>query len=526
LGWAAAGTIESPGRQLARRHGFRPRSSSGGPIWAGMKLKKSFASKFNSLASPAANTFKSVKNTERSTKRPIGMPANKKKSFERWLEKLQEQSWNLELIVSGFALVLLMELNAPLENWSARINLLTPGEGGSAFWELSKIVLFLRVGWLFMMVNLSIHIILRGLWIGTIGLRYVSGKINYHYLNFSDRFYRFLKRKVGDYDDYIEGLEKICSVIYAFSFLIFFMWISIGSTLAILMVGFGLLREYTGDFPAALFLLFSLLGGLLYFIDFFTLGGIKKIKWRWVSAIYFPIYRFFSITSLSFLYRPLYYNFIDQKFGRRLAWMILPYLAAVVTISETSIVGHSYFPSAFGTIREGNLLEWNYYDDLRKESDPVYFFSIPSKYIDGDYLELFLLYEPDDDPTISELCPSLKKTKKRGLSQDLFGAGLDEKAQVWINDTAFAGPEIRRTTYVYNECFQQQYDIYLDTALLENYETTFFIHPALKQKGLLAMIDISELDRGKHELQVIKKRAPKDAAGNFLLKKAVIPFWK
>jgi hypothetical protein len=107
-----------------------------------MKLKKSFASKFNSLASPAANTFKSVKNTERSTKRPIGMPANKKKSFERWLEKLQEQSWNLELIVSGFALVLLMELNAPLENWSARINLLTPGEGGSAFWELSKIVLF------------------------------------------------------------------------------------------------------------------------------------------------------------------------------------------------------------------------------------------------------------------------------------------------------------------------------------------------------------------------------------------------
>ncbi len=453
------------------------------------------------------------------------MQANKKKSFEQWLEKLQEQSWNLELIVSGFALVLLLELNTPLEVWAARMDLITPNEGGSAFWKASRMLAFLRIGWLFMMVNLSIHIILRGLWIGTIGLRYVSGKINYHYLNFSDTFHRFLKRKVGDYDDYIEKLEKVCSIIYAFSFLIFFMWISFGGVLIFMMITGDLLQKATGEVWAGIYILLFTAAGLLYLIDFFTQGGLKKIKAKWFSRAYFAIYRFFSLISLSFLYRPLYYNFIDQKFGRRLAWFILPYLAMVVLISETGVVGHSYFPGKFSAIRDANIVEWNFYDDLRPEKVPVPFFSIPSKTPQGNYLELFLLYEPDDDLTIEKMCPDLKKTRKRGLTQKLLSPNITDNTEIWIYDSTVTRPNSSRNSLAYNECFQQQYDVYLDGVLLENYETTFYLHPAFQQKGLLCMINMADLPTGKHELQVIKKRLPKDSAGNYLVKKAVIPFW-
>lgn len=454
-----------------------------------------------------------------------GMPVNKKKSFEQWLEKLQEQSWNLELIVSGFALVLLLELNAPLIDWAARIDVLTPQENSSGFWELSKFITFLRIGWLFMIVNLSIHIVLRGLWIGTIGLRYVSGKINYHYLGFQQRYFRFLKRKVGDYDHYIENLEKICSVIYAFSFLIFFMWLSLGSVLIFMFIIFGLLKEYAGTVAAGLYAMVFVLGGLFYIVDFVTLGGVKRVKWKWFSAFYFPIYRFFSLLSFSFLYRPLYYNFIDQKFGRRLAWMILPYLAIVVIFSEASIVGHSYFPAPLVTVREGNYVEWNFYDDLRKEKTPISFFSIPSKTVDGNYLEIFLAYQPDDDDSLEEFCPDLRKSKKKGLAQGIIPSGIGDFWQTWIYDTIVTTENTPRTSYKYNQCFMNQYDIYIDGQLLENMETVFYIHPALNQKGILSMIDISGLPLGKHELQVIKKRLPKDSAGNYLVMKAVIPFW-
>ena len=52
-------------------------------------------------------------------------------------------------------------------------------------------------------------------------------------------------------------------------------------------------------------------------IDFKTSRKLKKKQW--ISKIYFPFYRLFSIVTLSFLYRPLVYNFLDNKFGKRVS---------------------------------------------------------------------------------------------------------------------------------------------------------------------------------------------------------------
>ena len=55
-----------------------------------------------------------------------------------------------------------------------------------------------------------------------------------------------------------------------------------------------------------------LFGAFLTFFDLVTAGLLKKKQW--VSKIYFPFYWVFSILTLSFLYIPLVYNFLDNKF--------------------------------------------------------------------------------------------------------------------------------------------------------------------------------------------------------------------
>ena len=55
------------------------------------------------------------------------MEKYKKKSFTKWLEILQQESWQLELLISGFAIFLLAESYEPIHNLDNQIELLLSG---------------------------------------------------------------------------------------------------------------------------------------------------------------------------------------------------------------------------------------------------------------------------------------------------------------------------------------------------------------------------------------------------------------
>ncbi|MCB9352189.1 MAG: hypothetical protein H6573_32540 [Lewinellaceae bacterium] len=87
---------------------------------------------------------------------------------------------------------------------------------------------------------------------------------------------------------------------------------------------------------------FILLGSLLYFIDFITLGYLKRI--RWLAPVYYPIYRFFSLITFARLYRPLYYNLIDNRFGRGVGFLLAPYMILLIVGSSIKFISEAYFP--------------------------------------------------------------------------------------------------------------------------------------------------------------------------------------
>ena len=229
-----------------------------------------------------------------------------KNQVNKWLKKLERESWQLELLVSAFTIFLLIQAISTFSEFL---------EGIQYQYDLSDSLLtFLFL--FFALLGLSLkalamflvfHLMLRGFWIGTIGLRSVQSNIDFDKLNYSDFFTEKLKKKVISLDNLVVMLDEICSLIFSFAFLIMSILLSFGmytlffGALAISissLVGLtsGLLSTIIAGFSGIL-IFTILISGLLYFIDYFTLGFFKKYKL--LSKLYYPFYRFYGAITLS-----------------------------------------------------------------------------------------------------------------------------------------------------------------------------------------------------------------------------------
>ncbi len=351
-----------------------------------------------------------------------------KTAFQEWLEKLQQESWQLELLISGFALFAIWEARILVDGFDEYTDL----QNGVSY--VTNLLLvntswFITIAWRIFFFNLLIHVIARGMWIGAIGLRYVSSEIDYEFLDYAPRFENFLQKKVGDFDDYIEKLERFSSVVFAYTFLLFFIFLSL--VLFFVEIGFifSLLEKKDAGL-AGFFIIFILSIGLIAFIDFITMGGIKRIKEKNISAIYFVIYRIISFLTLSFLYRPLLYNFWDEKYTRRLFLVSIPYIFFLSIIPRLESVAYPYFPIYHHGHTQSNMAQQysygsEFYDDERAlvqahkkgiftKNKEIKVVSLPSIEMSGNFGWFFLRSYPRDAQYL-ESQQNIIPYKKSGL---------------------------------------------------------------------------------------------------------------
>ena len=105
--------------------------------------------------------------------------------------------------------------------------------------------------------------------------------------------------------------------------------------------------------------------GFVVFIDLITLGGFKRVKEKHFAAVYYYIYRFYSMVTFSFLYR-LYCIIL-------LTIRTLKIIFSIYTLHRFDPPGASrhrkqyppYIPE-FGKLDEqGLMVDDYYYDDTR-----------------------------------------------------------------------------------------------------------------------------------------------------------------
>jgi len=426
-------------------------------------------------------------------------------AFKKLLSKLQEESWQLELIISGFAIFGL---------FTAYPSIAEEVQASNST-NIYKFVIYFvaQISCGILLFNLLLHVLLRGLWIGTLGLRYVSGEIEYDELKYTEKFTNFLKRKVGSFDKYIATLENYCSVIFAVSFLLIFYVLALTFTIIVI----GLIGNYiigNDDLPnwvrnaiGVPLMIFVVIGMFLTFIDFVTLGFLKKKKW--IANIYFPVYWTYSFITLSFLYRPLVYNFLDHKFGRRLSFILVPVYFLILLGTSLRYYDSNYFDDDILS-SEISASNDNYEEVLKTNNDFIDKPYIQSKVIEENYLKIFIPFSRSVENYVFSFNKSLEPEK------DIRGLGSDISFDETFN---FSERDSLRNEYL--KTFNIIYSVYIDST---KYDSEFIIGKSLRNKmGFETYVSLDSLDKGKHLLKINRKLLrDKDTLNHRV---ARIPFW-
>lgn len=431
----------------------------------------------------------------------------KQASFKQLLEKLQEESWQLELIISGFAIYGLFVAFEPI-SLSVKES---QNEQQIYTFIISTVAM---VSCAILIFNLLLHVVLRGLWIGALGLRYVSGDIDYDQLNYSPKFRKYLEKKVGSFDKYIATLENYCSIIFAISFLLIFYVLAF----TLVIVSIALIANYiidNDDLPGYIsngfgipLIIFIVLGMFLSFFDFITLGWLKKKKW--ISRIYFPVYWVFSFLTLSFLYRPLVYNFLDNKFGRRLSFLLVPVYVVILIMTSLEYQTSNYLDddqsssSIFANSR-------NYEDEIDEDDEFIRGVAIPSKVIKDPYLKVFVHYSNNIESRVFNFNEDLRPEKdRRGLQSDIR-----------FTSDGMSFRQRDSLTKEYINTFNQIYRVKIDSV---KYESEFILSQGIRSDlGFETYIGIRGLSEGKHMLGVSRMRISDQDTSWWQV--ANIPFW-
>lgn len=406
--------------------------------------------------------------------------------FKKWLDVLQQESWQLELIISGFAIYGLFAVIEPIE---------LAGMEAQNNQNFYSTLLFqgLVVSWYIITINLIAHVILRGLWIGAIGLRYVSGEIDYDKLRYSPKFRRHLEKRVGSFDNYVATLEKYCSVIFAVTFLLVFYLLG----LLVLVFCLGLLGLWISQdetpswargaigIPAIIFLS---LGMVLTFIDFVTQGWLKRKKWT--TWFYYPFYWVLKYLTLSFLYRPMVYNFLDTRFGKRLSWVVVPLYLGLTVLAGTGFSTSNYLEKDMDT-NSFTANKENYEDELDDEHPFVDRASLDSKVITDPYLHVFVVFGSSVEDDVFYFNKDLKPEEDRRGIFSVFSEGVQDY--------------VRRTEGIkaYMESLEDMYTLTIDSV---DFKPQFvFSTNSQKQLGFETFLDLEGIAKGKHILDVRRK---------------------
>lgn len=441
----------------------------------------------------------------------------RREKSQDWLDRLGKESWHLELLISGFSIFLLVQGVTAIETRITLFTNHTEFVDSTFMIVLNSYLRLLQVGMKALMYNLLIHLILRGLWIGAVGLWTVNRNTDLSQLGYTPFFTRVLRRNTMTLDRYIISLDKVYSSIFAFSYLIVFVALCMGLYLGLMSITTQAIFWLNGSDISGYWIYLSALWNILivtvsifYIIDFAFMGAMKKVEG--LDRIYYPFYKFLSWISLSFIYRTLYYTMLGKKFSRRFIWFIVPFFILLFIGDSFYFRTQPYIPKSSNP----RSIIPTYYDDQR-DGLTVRLASTPSRYVRDGVVEIFIPIRLKGlGKKIKRHCPDMKPLYTSQFTSD-----------IWANDVDFKWVETEEEVRPYLDCLQHLFDIQLDGSPVDT-RPFFHQHPQTTQYGLLHVLDIDTLPRGVHQIEIglIDSKRVADQDSVFYQPYALFPVWK
>ena len=399
-----------------------------------------------------------------------------------WLQRLKEESWEAELLVSAVAIFAILKSFAALD-WLifTFIDNLNPSQ-----YDIGYMILvfgYLAIGILGAMF--AIHFVFRAYWIGLVGLNSVFPDYGLVDSAYSPIYTKKILHVLPKINDSIAKIDELCSVIFsaAFAFMLIYLYATITASLYLIL--FNILSDYIPTWillaPLALIAI-SLIFGVLVSIP----ANMKKFHYNEkIQHLYFLYARWSTVP----LYGPFYKSVmqITMLFGsnfkkkKGLIKMVLLMLLVGVLFGGSKLIGSNY--------------RYLINKDIQPDKSRVY-----AHYYSTNNSDLNFLLAPEiqteiiSDNTLKLFVPILEhETRIMGKACELEGKKLNtdnsERQNRWKKNL---------------DCYAANVSLELDATPIQiGFLKTD--HYSTEQFGLSGFVTLEELAAGSHQLKVVKK---------------------
>ncbi|MTB52246.1 hypothetical protein [Lewinella sp. W8] len=458
----------------------------------------------------------------------------KSNSSGNYLDNLQRDSWQLELLVTGFALAGMLSGVDEFDSFTDRLKDILRGHP-NVFGAEVFIILLIDFAFYVTLMHFFVHVVIRCLWIGAIGLRSVMGPTDYETLDLAPTFKKFILRRNGSFDNYIRNLDKLASVIFAVTFLLIAIMVSTYLSIVIISLLFiGLLS--LGDGPLVvisgfIMIMVFLLLMLAYLLDFLSAGVAKKNEN--IARLYYPVYRVFGWLTLARLYRPFYYNLVSHPLGKKIVYFLIPYLIITLMIFGFRLQPNTFFDhrqSEYSDEDRQNIMFSYSYADEQHPDDRNSFIILPSRQLSGPVVEVRIPVQPRLESLVVDHCPDLVPINSYsftigGLESFVIGFSLGAR-----QDSLGRVPESMKTR-IQEEiipCLLAPLELKLDDE--EVALDQCFVRPPKKGElftELITFISLRDLSEGTHSFTLNQYEASEDddKEREKLKRTTVVPFY-
>jgi hypothetical protein len=437
---------------------------------------------------------------------------------QQWLKELASKTWSLEMTISGAATFAVSYLPDLIERGlDYYLDNLAPSiDGIGLVFPLLAYAFFKVMAWL-LTCTFIVHLSMRALWVGAVGLHAVFPKgIQYPLLSsMSDEYKALAEQHYGSLADFIYRLDKQCNRIFALAFTMAMSLGGLGLLYLIIFMAYVMLRRFFSDDVVErmgwiLYLVFLVAITVVFSTKYWPRKQSANNHWALRAA---HIQLFLTRFTLPIFSHPLTYlsmafmsNVPKYRYYGALTLISIGMMTAGIVVMAqkmSSIRGRSLMDprTYYWKGAPEGYFPHNRYDNLRDQGSTLPRVSISSDVVEGDFLPLFVKYPYYLDAQLRDFCPpasvpeqTLETWSKKSARQYKDSLSLD--------------------------CLQQFFRVTLNDSATLKVDWLFAEKSGVE--GIVTYIDAQHFQRGKNTLLV---QLPSEAKKDSLVEYGFVPFW-
>ncbi|UOY07878.1 hypothetical protein L0P88_04845 [Muricauda sp. SCSIO 64092] len=419
-------------------------------------------------------------------------------SSKSWLQRLKDESWEAELLVSAVAIYGIFQSFVLIDFLiDFLINKLNETQ-----YVIGYFIAFMGIlAFSILATMFIIHFILRSYWIGLVGLNSVFPDYSIKDSAYSEIYTKKMTDYLPKLSKSIDSIDELCSVIFsaAFTILGLYTYITVFSALYLFIF-----NKLKGIVPVKVLLIpIALIALLLVAQTILNIfANLKKLKPNArLQHLFFWVVKISSLILMG----PLAKNFLQvsiifgSNFKRKksLVTLVLLFFIAGASLSVFQAQKTNLFHLVRHKAPKDSFKTYAYfYNTNNSESSFLLTPEIDSDVIEKRVMRLFIPIFDNELDHFEQAC-GIEKPKNSLKEDNAAMQGL------WKD---------------YLSCYQQNHFVAIDGRPV-TVEFIKYDHPQTGQFGILGYIDLSDQARGQHQLKIVKNGANENS------KEWTIPFY-